>query len=411
MRLQAPRLPRRLALPLVLLAAAGLALPLQGLAEGGTQLAPSAFDAARRGPPPRPAGATDQALSAADELRLAITALQHAGTGREQVSALTQTIRAYERGLADLRAGLRKAAQREEEIDKDLAERRERLAKILGAMMVMQQSPAPVTLLHPDGPEAAVEAGLILSDVAPALQGEAQALNRNLEEISAIRQLQQNAAGLLSSGLAAAQTARTNLSQAMLDRTGLPQRFLAEPEELTALVESANSLESFADGVGDMETDIGPPMEDFAAAKGTLPQPAIGTVLRRFNEADAAGIRRPGLVLATRPGALVTTPWPATVRYRGPLLDYGNVMILEPAEGYLLVLAGLGTVYGATGDVLEAGAPVGLMGGTEAATGEDFLAGVQQGGGADRTETLYIELRKGKTPVDPAEWFTETKDD
>jgi septal ring factor EnvC (AmiA/AmiB activator) len=41
------------------------------------------------------------------------------------------------------------------------------------------------------------------------------------------------------------------------------------------------------------------------------------------------------LVLATRPNALVTTPWPSSVRYAGPLLDYGNVIILEPESDYL----------------------------------------------------------------------------
>ncbi|MEZ5674302.1 MAG: hypothetical protein R3D81_03325 [Thalassovita sp.] len=47
----------------------------------------------------------------------------------------------------------------------------------------------------------------------------------------------------------------------------------------------------------------------------------------RADESDAAGIARPGVVLATRPRALVTTPTAATIRYLGPLLDYGNVMI------------------------------------------------------------------------------------
>ena len=55
-------------------------------------------------------------------------------------------------------------------------------------------------------------------------------------------------------------------------------------------------------------------------------------MLRGMNEADAAGIKRPGIILATRPGALVNAPTAATIRYVGPLLDYGNVMILEPQQ-------------------------------------------------------------------------------
>lgn len=234
----------------------------------------------------------------------------------------------------------------------------------------------------------------------------------DLEEIKALRAVQGNAEQVLESGLASVQEARTALSQAVADRTNLPKRYLEEPEDLRKLVESADTLEGFATGLADLDSDIGAPMEDFAGAKGTLPMPVLGTVLRKFNEADAAGIRRPGLVIATAPAALVTAPWPATVRYRGPLLDYGNVMILEPAEGYLLVLAGLGTVYGETGDVLAAGAPVGLMGGSEPGAqefGADFVQAAQKGGSAGRTETLYMELRKGKQPVDPAAWFTQTK--
>src|SRR5690606_35510960 len=91
-------------------------------------------------------------------------------------------------------------------------------------------------------------------------------------------------------------------------------------------------------------------------------------------------------------------------------LDYGNVMIAEPASGYLLVLAGLGSIFGDTGDVLDAGAPVGLMGGI-ASEGATLAGGDKDGGGAERTETLYIELRQGKEPVDPAPWFTETSED
>jgi septal ring factor EnvC (AmiA/AmiB activator) len=135
----------------------------------------------------------------------------------------------------------------------------------------------------------------------------------------------------------------------------------------------------------------------------------MGTILRRGGEADAAGVRRPGLTLATRPRALVTAPWPATIRYRGPLLDYGNVMIVEPGGGYLLVLAGLGTVYGEVGEVVAQGAPLGLMGGPEPDLA-DMLVASEDGGGARDTETLYLELRQGAAAVDPEPWFAEGRE-
>ncbi len=36
---------------------------------------------------------------------------------------------------------------------------------------------------------------------------------------------------------------------------------------------------------------------------------------------------------------------------------------------------------------------------------------VQEGGGAGRTETLYMELRQGEEPLDPAGWFMDMRED
>ena len=356
--------------------------------------------------------AADSAQKAADDLRAAISALDTAQTKADRVAALTQTIAAYEAGLGALRDGLRRAAVREGEIRAQFEAKREEVGRLLGVMSTMSQSEGPLLLLHPSGPLGSARSGMMLGAVTPALQAEAEVMRGALSEINDLRAVQGQAAKVLETGLGSVQAARMALSKAVSDRTNLPRRYLEEPEELRALVESVDTLEGFASGIVDLDSDIGPPMEDFEGAKGSLPMPALGTILRRFDEADAAGIRRPGLVLATAPAALVTTPWPATVRYRGPLLDYGNVMILEPAAGYLLVLAGLGAVYGETGDVLAAGAPVGLMGGAEPEAqefGEDFVKNAQIGSGAGRTETLYIELRQDKKPVDPAVWFAQTK--
>ncbi|MDZ7906854.1 MAG: hypothetical protein U5N10_00470 [Gemmobacter sp.] len=127
--------------------------------------------------------------------------------------------------------------------------------------------------------------------------------------------------------MAAAQDARTALSQAISDRTDLPRRFTEDPEVLKGLLESADTLDAFAAGLAaDREPRRRAPAIS-PSARGNLPLPALGTLLRRPGEADGAGVRRPGMMLATRPQALVTAPWSGTIRYRGPLLDFGNVMI------------------------------------------------------------------------------------
>ena len=354
------------------------------------------------GPAAAQGGPVAAAERAAADLDAAAVALREAGGARDRVAALTRTVQAYEDGLSALRDGLRAASLRERALRAELDADSERLSQIFGILLSMQTSPETLVLLHPSGPTATARAGMVVSDVVPGLTAEVEVLRLQLEEIALLRALQESAVGTLTEGLDGVQAARTALSQAVSDRTDLPDRITTDDAAMQALIDSAETLQGFASSF--VTADPAGGDEAFAAVRGALPLPVTGVVLRGFGEADAAGVRRPGLLLATEPRALVTAPWPSTIRYAGPLLDYGNVIILEPESGYLLVLAGLGDVYGGSGDVIEAGSAVGLMGGAAPRPGQILLEAAD-GGGQDRTETLYIELRDSEDPIDPAGWF------
>lgn len=347
-----------------------------------------------------------QAQRAAGNLQTAVEALDKAREARDRVQALTQTITAYEEGLTALRESLRQASIREATLLLQFEAKRDRVAQLVGVLSRMEADPAPLLLLHPSGPLGTARSGMMIADVTPALQAEAELLRKQLQEVRDLRALQTAAGKTLAQGLRVAQEARTALSKAISDRTDLPKRFTEDPEVLKGLLESADTLDAFAAGLALNEIESAD-IKDFGFAHGQLPLPVLGTILRRPDEADGAGVRRPGMVLAARKKSLVTSPWSGTIRYRGPLLDFGNVIILEPGAGYLLILAGMETVYGEVGEVVAEGAPLGLMGGGEPGM-EEFLVSAQDGGGARDTETLYVELRQGGEPVDPMPWFAAT---
>lgn len=345
------------------------------------------------------------ARAAAERLGRAMATLDQAEKARDRVKALTETVRAFENGLQAMREGLRQVTIREQALSRDLAIREAEIAQLLGVLQTMGKAPAPALLLHPAGPTGSARSGMILSDVTPALNARADVLRAKLEEMRMLRQLQTNAAETLKDGLTGVQEARAALSQAVADRDPLPRRFTEDPIRTALLITSTETLEGFASGLAEIAVNESPgSLPDISHRKGSLPLPVQGRVLRGAGEADAAGIRRPGIVVATRPRALVSTPAAATIRYRGPLLDYGNVMILEPQSGLLLVVAGLDVVYGDTGQVLPAGSPIGLMGGADPEIGA-ILQQTGEGAGTDRSETLYIEVREDNKPVDPETWF------
>jgi len=351
------------------------------------------------------------AREAAEKLEQASLSLSKAKSSRNQVKALTQTVHAYEEGLAALREGLRRAAIRERQLDQQLTVKETEIARLLGVLQAVGRTESPTMLLHPQGPEGTARAGMILADVTPAMESEARKLRDLLTEVQILRELQQSAADTLSDGLNGAQSARLALSNAISERTDLPRRFTEDPVQTALLIAATETLEGFASSLTELspEPDGLASLPDISHRKGALSLPVQAEILRRPGEADAAGLARPGLVLATRPNALVTSPAAATIRYRGPLLDFGNVMVLEPQPGLLFILAGLDTVFGDVGQVVATGAPVGLMGGNDPKI-DAILSQSSEGTGQDRTETLYIEVRQGKTPVNPEDWFQTNKD-
>jgi septal ring factor EnvC (AmiA/AmiB activator) len=345
----------------------------------------------------------EAARAAARQIEAAALSLQEAESARDRVRALTETVQAYEAGLAAMRDGLRRAALREAQLTLQLQASEAEIAALLGVLTTIGAAPAPVLMLHPGGPLGSARSGMMLAEVTPGLNAAAERLRRDLEEVRTLRLLQQDAVQTLEDGLAGVQSARAELSQAVADRTDLPRRFTADPMRTAILIASTETLEGFASGLAEIaEGEIAPTAA--TAPKGEVPLPAQGVLLRRAGQADAAGVVRPGILLATRPRALVSAPAAATIRYLGPLLDLGNVVILEPQADTLFILSGLSEVFGEAGQVIPEGSPVGLMGGSDPETGS-ILSTSGEGTGTDRTETLYIEVRERNEPVDPAQWF------
>ncbi|WP_298438045.1 peptidoglycan DD-metalloendopeptidase family protein [uncultured Jannaschia sp.] len=348
--------------------------------------------------------AQGDARAAAEQLSRAAAALEEARGAGDRIAALTGVVRAYEDGLSALRDGLRQVSIRERALGADLAAREAEIGRLITALQTIERAPGPLLLLHPSGALGTARSSMLLAEVTPALNREAATLRADLAELQQLRALEEAAVDSLSRGLSGVQDARAALSEAITDRTPLPERFAGDAARVEDLLGRVDTLQAFADGLGTLAP------ADAAPLVLPLPWPVAGTLLRRFDEPDAAGIVRPGIVIATAAGALVTAPAAGTIRYAGPLLDYGNVIILEPRPGALLVFAGLSEVYGRAGEIVAASAPLGLMGGASPSAG-DFLRDALSGGGASRPETLYVEVREAGRPVDPAAWFATERDE
>ena len=338
--------------------------------------------------------AAQGAAQAAAQLQAARSQLEVADGASDRIAALTETVRAYEAGLAAMRQEQRDIALRAAILTEEMALRRAEFAQLLGVLSAISSAPQPVLRAHPDGPLSTVRAGMLVADVTPGLEAEVSRLNGLLDEIQAVQAARDAAAQTLSDGLQGAQMARAALGQAVAERTDLPIRFEDDPVQTALLAASAQTLDEFAVQIAAAR----PEGAETLTARGGLPLPVAGTLLPD----DGSG--RAGIRIAAAPRALVTAPAPATILFQGPLLNYGTVVILEPATDVLFVMAGFADVFGEAGQVLPAGAPIGLLAaGTPA---DDGILTENIGNAAGQAlQALYLEVREGQGPVEPGAWF------
>jgi murein hydrolase activator len=150
-----------------------------------------------------------------------------------------------------------------------------------------------------------------------------------------------------------------------------------------------------------VEASLPPPLDDptkpsvlhsFASARGHLLYPASGELMRRYGENDELGVTSKGLTFETRPAAQVVAPYDGRVLFAGPFKGYGQILIIEHADGYHSLLAGLDRVESPVGQWLVAGEPVGVM---------------PKGATKPR---LYLELRHNGQPINPLPWLA-TRDE
>ncbi len=345
------------------------------------------------------------ARDAALELKSAAAALKTAKKSEERVTALSQTVRAYETGLQAVRQSLRAATIREQVLQLELSNQRAQISKLLGVLQTMERASTPMLMIHPAGPLGTARSGMVMSEITPMLQLRAENIRAQIEELVALNTLQKQAQTELEIGLTGAKDARVALSSAISNRTELPLRFAEDPVRTLILADNSKTLDFFANGLTDIPLDDDQSNQfSFIEAKGNIPLPTDGALLRDYNETDAAGIKRPGIVVTAHPLSLITAPTPATIRFAGAFLDYGKVVILEPEPGYLIVIAGLDQIYGTYGQIVNTGEPIGLLGGKQPKA-QDFLIEASEGGGTIDKESLYIEIRNNGKPVNPTDWF------
>lgn len=349
----------------------------------------------------------------------------------------TSKVSADEQKIADAEARIDKLAAREAATKRSLEGRRAVVAEVLAALQRMGRKPPPALLVEPEDVLKAIRTSMLLGAVLPGMRAETEALVADLSDLTRTRQAIEAEKSAVDADLVALGAERTRLSalvEARQNALGRDERDLdAERDKAKQLAGEAGSLK---DLIGRMESDgaaaakaaeaarrsdetlammmpapnpAGAPAKDparlapaiaFVQTKGRLALPASGSILRRYGEDDGLGSTEKGLLLATRPTAIVSAPADGWIVYAGPYRSFGQLLILNVGGGYYIVLAGMERINVDLGQFVSAGEPVAVMGDGSTRTAAAIALGAAQ-------PVLYVEFRKDGASIDPGPWWAK----
>ena len=401
----------------LLFAAAMLAL-LQGVAHA--QTADPAIEL----------GQVEQSIKdSSDKQSSLVTDIETATKAQAEISdkliVLAKTLESQQNAVQIADEKLKKLSAESIVIRSSLAEKQDQLSELLAGLQRLEQNPPPALVVEPQNILQALRGAMMFGAVVPEMRDQAQDLQNNLHRLETIKTETEDTKKSQEQALAALALSQTELIKLQAEKKALAitsakdleaeklraadlakqaknlKQLLAALEEEKKKAEAVKTAEAKAleETERKKREALMRPMMVFTQNKGKIEYPVQGDKLKQFGDDNGLGGTLDGLGIASAPDARVISPVDGRVEFAGPFRSYGQLLILNVGEGYLVLLAGMNQISAEIGQSIRAGEPLGQMG-----KGPSSVALI--GSETNNAQpVLYIEFRKNNDPVDPSPWW------
>ena len=295
----------------------------------------------------------------------------------------------------------------------NLVDGEDALEDLMASLAVSGRHRPPALLTQPVDANQAIRAAILMGELAPRVKEKTTSLT---EEIDELRRLERNV--LREQRVLAAADAALALKKEEIMQMTAAKRSAFEDANA-----NASELRQYAESLGEKASTIRElivaieesapeaprlkpslmladqtrprtlqraslPRPSVSHPLGVLAVPATGRMVRAWGDRMPGGTKSESVAFATRGGAQVTAPISGTVEFSGPFRSYGELLILSTSDGYHVLLWGMSSSYVTVGQSVQQGEPVATM--------------ADRGNGEPE---LYMEVRKGGEPMDPAKWM------
>lgn len=312
---------------------------------------------------------------------------------RQKLVNMSKDLRRAELSLTETSKKLKDLNAQKSDLARQLYQEHGHMGGLVTAAQRFGRTSTPTMLVEAE-PLDAARAARVMKSMIPALHAKSAALQARLDTLN---QLEKDIAAEKSAKekkLSDINAQEAKLARALEKRKALYHQTEAEREkqraDIARLTKEAKTLDDLVQKINLPLAKPGrPKSERMANSKSNIAPdmafaPVAGALRIAFGATDDLGAPSKGITYNARSGARVSTPLAGKVRFAGPFKKYKHILIIEHADGYHSLIAGLGQVDTIVGASLAAGEPVGSV--ADAQTEE---------------HPLYYELRHNGTPVNP----------
>lgn len=323
----------------------------------------------------------------------------------QESAALAARIQQAEAEIAQHQAQIRLIGHQRDALREVLSARQRPLIELTAALQRLSRRPVVFALLRPGSVQDAMHLRAMLATMIPEVERRTAALRTELTRFRGLQQQAEVASARLRASKAELAERRARLA-GIETRQRLAARSAAgiadrETENALALAEQARDLTGLVDQLGKsaqlrdqlaqlpgpvlrppqperstVTDSAAPPPPDLGLPRYTLP--VDGRLVGGFGDPRSRGIS-----IAARAGAQVVAPGGGRVVFAGPYRGYGKIVIIDHSGGWTSLVTNLFQLDARVGQVVIAGAPLGLAG-----SGQPVLT---------------LELRHQGNPVNPLE--------
>lgn len=343
----------------------------------------------------------------------------------DKLIALARTLESKNKAISAADSRRKSLASEAIIIRSDLAAKQDKLSELLAGLQRLEQNPPPALVVDPQDVLQALRGAMMFGAVVPEMRAQAMALKEQLGRLDAIAIETESAKKNLSAAILASNASQQELKTLQAEKKNFAitaaKDLSAEKQRAETLASQAKTLKQLLATLeaAKIETDARKTAEAKAREKaeklklaalsrpalamseqlGKLAYPVQGDILKGFGDDNGLGSTLEGLAIATSAGQTVISPVDGRVEFAGPFRSYGQLLILNAGEGYLVLCAGMKQISVEIGQSVRTGEPLGVMG-----EGPSSVALI--GGDTEMARpVLYVEFRKNNEPVDPGLWW------